>query len=423
MEYSRFELFLFTFFEEFHQYIDCLHICRLVSTLKHISNVIASVTSDGLGKPRCVFLSYKNHVNIVKMLEWLARYRFVVHSISFSCENDLIDYFMIPREIRNEIPGDNISLCYNGPPCQTPIMAISQSAAVAWAGKNIHQVSNLIDRNVAGYIDDVVFNCLQFNLRIVVTGNWMLFERMACLELAIIGSGHGSTINPEAFRYCRKLRKCEIPDGVDIIDYRAFSGCQSLANIIIPDSVKSIHHSAFSDCRALREVSLGQNLSRIDAEAFMECVSLTFISLPDSLCVIDFRAFEGCVLLEGICFGCGLLHINDRAFHGCVALKCIVLPDGLKVIGNQAFSQCKALETITIGKGLEIIGRGAFEGCTYLYRFIIQDDVIPLCFKHFLMSGSRLFRDCYELRNVMICGKVYVVSVDGNLEEGSGEDS
>jgi hypothetical protein len=420
---AKFRLFLATFFEEVHEYMECSLIARLLSTSKQISNTVLALTSDGVGKPRQTVLYYHKHVCISGMIQWLTLYRFQIRCIWFEFENDIVDYLMLPLKTQLSIPGER-NLRYGGPLCEKAIVGIDGTGASDYPGFDLHS-KHLIDRNITTAIPLIGSLDVKHSLRVAIVGCSMNFGEMEQLEVAICRGSAAGSINKDAFRGRRSLRHCVLPEhGLHTILARQFAGCRSLSSIYIPDSVQSIGGLAFADCRALQRVALSVGLRQLGEETFMDCTSLTTITLPDNLHYIPYRAFEGCICLENIHLG-RIKSIDDRAFFGCNSLKRIDIPNTTSSIGNQAFSECCALVTVTIGSGLCELGFNVFSECTSLRTVDINPnpDVeaestgpdLHSVISVLLSKTAGPFRGCGVLERVMLWGRFYEIGHDGVL--------
>ena len=91
-----------------------------------------------------------------------------------------------------------------------------------------------------------------------------------------------------------------IPKDVKIIADTAFAGRIGLKKIDIPDSVEIIEYGAFWDCTDLTDIKLSNTLKKIHDEAFHGCTNLICINIPDSVEEIEEYAFEECYNLKEI---------------------------------------------------------------------------------------------------------------------------
>ena len=71
-----------------------------------------------------------------------------------------------------------------------------------------------------------------------------------------------------------------------MLSNHAFYSCQSLTEISIP-SVTSIESDAFSFCKALEKVLIPPSVTLIGQSALLSCSFLTEISIPSSITSIN----------------------------------------------------------------------------------------------------------------------------------------
>ena len=86
-----------------------------------------------------------------------------------------------------------------------------------------------------------------------------------------------TSIDSEAFRYCRNLTNVTIPDSVSYIDRDAFSHC-SLTSVNIPNGITLIRVSTFFYCSSLTSVTIPASVTKIEDSAFGYCNSLTTVN-------------------------------------------------------------------------------------------------------------------------------------------------
>lgn len=113
-----------------------------------------------------------------------------------------------------------------------------------------------------------------------------------------------------------------IPNTVTKIGANAFQ-CSEITSIVIPNSVTSIAPEAFYGCLKLKTVTLSNNLKTIGHDAFSGCESLESINLPSSLTKIDEYAFQWCKSLKEITLPAKLQFLNEGAFKECSSLTSV----------------------------------------------------------------------------------------------------
>lgn len=216
------------------------------------------------------------------------------------------------------------------------------------------------------------------------------------LKKAVI-SDKVTEMNEFAFSWCDSLKEVDLPAGISRIGISAFQGCNSLESIYIPDKVTIIDEQAFSKCTALKEVRLPESMYWLSNECFDGCESLEEIDIPASVEIIDAMAFSNCTALKEVRFAPEpkLREFGPNAFEGCTEMD-IITPDpftALERIGGHAFERCSKLSSFTICDNVMLIGESAFDGCESLSGEI----KIPASLKKF---GIKAFADCRSLEKV-----------------------
>lgn len=89
-----------------------------------------------------------------------------------------------------------------------------------------------------------------------------------------------TTIGSLAFTRRSKLKKVQLPDGLDRIGRDAFSDCDALEEIVIPASVKTVDPYAFSSCDGLKKVTFLGVPEHIARTTFSDCDNLMSIHVP-----------------------------------------------------------------------------------------------------------------------------------------------
>ena len=154
-----------------------------------------------------------------------------------------------------------------------------------------------------------------------------------------------TTIESNAFKYCKGLTSITIPESITKIGYAAFLYCEGLITITIPNSVTTIEGMAFAACSNLSTVILPEELTELGG-LFDSCSSLTSIDIPNTVITIDSYA----LIRTG--------------------LESITIPDNVEVIGGAAFQECNELREIIIGKNISNIYTKAFGKCPNLENVI-----------------------------------------------------
>lgn len=83
-----------------------------------------------------------------------------------------------------------------------------------------------------------------------------------------------------AFTRRAKLKKVQLPDGLERIGRDAFSDCDALEEVVIPASVKTIAPYAFGGCENLKKVTFLGEVQSLSRTAFSDCFNLYTILVP-----------------------------------------------------------------------------------------------------------------------------------------------
>lgn len=83
-----------------------------------------------------------------------------------------------------------------------------------------------------------------------------------------------------AFTRRAKLKKVQLPDGLELIGRDSFSDCDALEEVVIPASVKTISPYAFSGCESLKKVTFLGEVQSLSRTAFSDCFNLYTILVP-----------------------------------------------------------------------------------------------------------------------------------------------
>lgn len=259
-----------------------------------------------------------------------------------------------------------------------------------------------------------------------------------------------STIENEAFYFCRNVESVTIPSSVVKIGVKAFSGCSSLTSIVVPSNVSTIGSKAFDKCGFKSAGPIGGNYDyeygwtdSIPAYAFYGCNSLTSLVIPESITTVGYLFAGECTGLKTagpIGSGCDYQFgwknaIPDGAFRNCSGLVSVELPDGLISIGNLAFQNCSKLASVNIPGSVTSLKSATFQGCESLktagpsggdyniilgssstipdYAFADHENLTSIIIPDGVTSiGTSAFRSCSSLS--------YVYIPDSVVEMGPG---
>ena len=142
------------------------------------------------------------------------------------------------------------------------------------------------------------------------------------------------------------LKKIEISDNVETIEYGAFYGCESLEEVVIPDTVTSIGTKAFAQTPWLDNWMNGER-GKDEGD---------FLIVGDGI-LLAYRGTASKVTIPS-----EVKQIGSEVFKEHQELTQVTIPDSVTKIGADAFRNCSNLTKVDGGKNLKTVARGAFYG-------------------------------------------------------------
>ena len=186
-----------------------------------------------------------------------------------------------------------------------------------------------------------------------------------------------------------------IPGTYTSIDTEAFQYCKGLSSITIPGSITNIGYHAF-DGSGLTSVTFseGTNPLKFGAKPFMNCTSLTALTIPARTSSITNNPIDGCTSLQTLSVesGSSNFYAQDNTLYA-------ANEDAYSLI---SYAPGSTVTSITIPatvneKPVSKIDMGAFQNNT-----VIQDVTIPASVTAF---GSSAFDNCSALKKVSIAAE------------------
>ena len=159
-----------------------------------------------------------------------------------------------------------------------------------------------------------------------------------------------------------RMKKVELPEGVQWIGQGAFMGNNKLETVVLPSSLTAIYQQAFQNCSKITRIVLPDGMTAVSSSCFAGCTSLARVHLPKGATTIGDNAFSGCAALDSIVLPKELTMIGGSAFSGIKLQDSLVIPDKVISIGTNAFENWSGLKELSIGKNVVLIGDNAFKG-------------------------------------------------------------
>lgn len=209
--------------------------------------------------------------------------------------------------------------------------------------------------------------------------------------------------------------KVTIPDTYTSIDTEAFQYCKGLTEITIPGSMTNIGYQAFAGCTGLSSVTFSEGTAslKFGSKPFMNCTSLTSLTIPARTSDISSGIVEGCTNLTSLSVegGSNAFYAQDNSLYavsddnGSYSLityapgsdaTSFTVPDAVNSkpvtkIGNGAFQNNAVLQNVTIPASVTYFDSNCFNGCSALSKVSLGTTEVPTlksgCFTG-LSSGS-----------------------------------
>lgn len=260
------------------------------------------------------------------------------------------------------------------------------------------------------YVGSYVFANSQLH-QVTIPANFPLTVAMfdECKNLETVTfEGTGVKVPGICFKLCENLKNIDLRS-IKTIGKGGFLGCKSLDFDVLPKDIR-VNDSAFSGC-GIKHITV-ENLNSIEGteKVFYECCQLTKAvidvrgaNIPQDVKEIPKELFSHCNCLEKVLFTGitgKITSIGYGAFE-CTALKEFEIPENVKKIGKMAFFKTEQLTEITLPEKLKTIYRQAF------FESGLKSITLPDSVE---FAETECFRDCYNLEEVTLPAKEFVVS-------------
>lgn len=173
-------------------------------------------------------------------------------------------------------------------------------------------------------------------------------------------------IGKSAFNTCMKLKKINIPAGVETIGDFAFTQCTALTSFTCSKSNKSytVENGILYDknkttvvaCPSAKAPVIAGTVKNIGEYSFYYNKNLTSIVIPSSVTSLGEGAFGDCSALTKVTVnGSALQNLGNFCFSS-TGIGSIVLPGSVKSVGTNAFAYCSKLKKIYFKGNYPVMG-------------------------------------------------------------------
>jgi hypothetical protein len=221
--------------------------------------------------------------------------------------------------------------------------------------------------------------------------NWQsnkhwIFQNCTSLEKVVIGNGL-STIPPETFYNCSKLKDVTISDSVTSIGDYAFNAT-AIISLPVTEHVTNIGNGAFAYCQALTDVEIPSSVQTIGNYVFRDCGNLKSVIFNNPH--VPEYALYNCRQVTSVTFNEGVQIIEKSA---CCSLQITTLniPNSVTTIKSEAFRENLVLHSITIGNGITSIGSRVFLGCNSVDVLTMKAPIAPTLDENPFSGSNKYF--------------------------------
>ncbi len=196
-----------------------------------------------------------------------------------------------------------------------------------------------------------------------------------------------------------------------------FAYSASVTEIVLPNTIQQIQAQAFSYCTKLQKIEIPSCLNMGDG-AFMNCLALTEITLPENCISYGNSLFYGCAALAELTVRGG--RITANMLRGCSSLIAAVFGEDVIAIDPLALTYCTKLETLTVAR-LDGPAYQLFESGTYTIED--AENMLPQSVegKSRVIGGTTVRWQCPKPDSLWTYGKSSA-TVNGRYAVLNGDD-
>ena len=255
--------------------------------------------------------------------------------------------------------------------------------------KYLNGNSNLIDKSVIKYIDNIIFkngytsinDLLDYNSKNIFSVIYNLFDEI-------------NELPENIFKNCNYLLNVsQIPNNYTKICKNAFSGCYNLNNVNLHESITELEDSVFDGCKMLHNININ-NITKLGKRTFAG-TGITSISLNTNINTLPEYVFADCKKLKTFTFESSL-NVNKGVFAGCTSLTSVTITDfndGNNKLPDYIFAGCKNLDianNVSFIEDITEIGEGSLMNCLSLITF--NNNILSI--------DKYGFKDCVNLESI-----------------------
>ncbi|MDE5774614.1 MAG: leucine-rich repeat protein [Muribaculaceae bacterium] len=319
----------------------------------------------------------------------------VARTFSYKYEGQTLTYNVLDEDERTvETKGNNYNAQYKGDLIIPAIVKDGgkEYTVVKIAQQSFYNCSGLTSVEIPNTVDTIGVGAFRFcGLKSVTLGKSV------------------STIERQAFWYCKQLESVVFPQSVTSIEHDAFIYCSSLKKLVFEDGNEEVqfdHPGAWIDAKLpfhgcpVQYIYLGRNFNYkwIEDSPFAGISTLESVEIGDNVTYLAGGLFRECNGLKNVIWGASVRSVGNYTFDKCTALTEVIMPNSVIAVYEYAFSECTGIETLKLSASLRSIGISAFSNCSGLTSLELPASLTSI--------GEKAFYSCENITELRIPNRI-----------------